>query len=334
MNELWNSARVMVASVLTTYPYSIFSWTAVAGVSLYLIKRCFGSRGGVCYSKARLDGKTAIITGANTGIGLETAVDFAQRNGRVILACRSKDKGEAAVELVKKRSGNNDVLFVQLDLSSLESVRQFCSAILSNEQRIDVLVNNAGLFCNFSTSVDGYEMQFAVNHLSHFLLTNLLLDKMKQAPSARIVIVSSEGYQYGKIDFNNLHTPDDTQYKAFNAYAQSKLANIIFTRSLSKKLQNTQVTVNAVHPGKVYTEIARNVWFLRIVMPLFKIFLKSPWQGAQTSIYCAVSEDMEGVSGQYLADCKFKKLTNPQATDDAIAERLWEVSSEMVGLDD
>ncbi len=117
MSELWN---VVVGDIFLTYPYSIFSWTAVAGVSLYLIKKYFG--GGVCYSKARLDGKTAIITGANTGIGLETAVDFAQRNGRVILACRSKDKGEAAVELVKKRSGNNDVLFMQLDLSSLESV--------------------------------------------------------------------------------------------------------------------------------------------------------------------------------------------------------------------
>ncbi len=167
------------------------------------MKRYLG--GGVCYSKARLDGKTAIVTGANTGIGLETAVDFAQRNGRVILACRSQAKGEAAVEQVKKRSGNNNVLFMELDLASLESVCGFSARVLDSEARIDILVNNAGVMsCPYTKTVDGFEMQFGVNHLGHFLLTNLLLERLKQAPSARIVNVSSTGHRLGKFDFDDL----------------------------------------------------------------------------------------------------------------------------------
>ncbi len=259
MSELWNSARVVFGDVFTTYPYSIFSWSAVAGVSLYLIKRHCG--GGVCYSRAKLDGKTAIITGANTGIGLETAVDFAQRNGRVVLACRSEEKGEAAVELVKKRSGNNNVLFMQLDLASLESVRSFSARALDSEAHIDILVNNAGVMaCPSMKTVDGYEMQFGVNHLSHFLLTNLLLDRIKEAPSARIVNLSSMGHKWGKINFDDLNLTQN--YSPWIAYFQSKLANVLFTRSLAKRLQGTNVTTNSVHPGGVRTELGRHMNFL------------------------------------------------------------------------
>ena len=339
----------MAELLRTTYPYNIVGLTAVAGISLYAIRRYFG--GGVCYSKARLDGKTAIITGANTGIGLETAVDFAQRNGRVILACRSKDKGEAAVELVKKRSGNNDVLFMQLDLSSLESVRNFSARVLDSEAHIDILVNNAGVMaCPYTKTADGFEMQFGVNHLGHFLLTNLLLDRMKEAPSARIVNVSSSAHRRGKINLDDLNSTKD--YNSWGAYAQSKLANILFTRSLATRLEGTNVIANALHPGVIKTELGRhinvflvsnnqsshaiNLLFLflmqRAAMTPLILFLKTTWQGAQTSIYCAVSEEMEGVSGQFLADCKIVKSANPLALDDNLAERLWEVSSEMVGL--
>lgn len=257
---MWSSIQSVAQSAFATYPYSILSWTAVAGVSLCLLRRYI--RGSVSYSKAKLDGKTAIVTGANTGIGLETAVDFAQRNGRVTLACRSQAKGEAAVEEVKKRSGNINVVFMELDLASFASIRRFCLAVVRNEKKIDILVNNAGVFCNFAKSADDIELQFAVNYLGSFLLTRLLLDTIKQSPKARIVNVSSEAYTSGKIDFDNLRSPDENSYRSFPAYAQSKLGNIIFTRSLAQKLQQDGVIVNAVHPGTVYTEIARNIKFL------------------------------------------------------------------------
>ena len=246
-----------LTDLFTTYPYNMFAWTAcaVAGVSLYLTKRYFG--GGVCYSKAVLNGKTAIITGANTGIGLETAVDFAKRNSRVILACRNKEKGETAVVEVKKRSGNENVVFVQLDLSSLESVRAFSSKVLASEPRIDILVNNAGVMaCPYAKTDDGFETQFGVNHLAPFLLTHLLLDRIREAPSARIVNLSSLAYYNGKINFDDLNS--EQSYSAYAAYNQSKLANILFTRSLAQRLEGTKVTVNALHPGMVRTELSRH----------------------------------------------------------------------------
>ena len=244
-----------LSDLFTTYPYPyILASTAVAGFSYYLLRWYLG--GGVCYSKAILNGKTAIITGANTGIGLETAVDFAKRNGRVILACRNKEKGEAAVVQVKKRSGNENVVFVQLDLSSLESVRSFSSKVLASEPRIDILVNNAGVTgCPYTKTVDGFETIFGVNYLAHFLLTNLLLGRLKEAPSARIVNVSSLFYRIAKINFDDLNS--EQSYSAFAAYSQSKLANILLTRSLAQRLGGTEVTVNTLHPGVIHTESGR-----------------------------------------------------------------------------
>ena len=244
-----------VSFALTAYPYNIFTWTAIAGISVYFVRKYFG--GAVCTSKARLDGKTAIITGANTGIGLETAVDFAERNGRVILACRSKERGEAAIEQVKRRSGNNNVVFMQLDLASLDSVRNFATSVLDKEAHIDILVNNAGIMaCPYMKTADGFEMQFGVNHLGHFLLTNLLLDRLKQAPAARIVNVSALAYKIGKINFDDLNSTQ--RYSSLAAYSQTKLANILFTRSLAKRLEGTRVTVNALHPGVIRTELGRH----------------------------------------------------------------------------
>ena len=211
----------------------------------------------MCRSQARLDGKTVIITGANTGIGLETAVDLAKRNARVILACRSVERGETAAVEVRKRSGNDNAVFIQLDLASLDSVREFAAKILEEEPRIDILINNAGVTNNaFTKSTDGFELTFAVNHLGHFLLTNLLLDCIKEAPSARIINISSSVYRGGQINLNDINL--ERSYGAFEAYAQSKLANILFTRKLAKELQGTGVTVNAVHPGLIYTNIFRH----------------------------------------------------------------------------
>ena len=208
------------------------------------------------WAQVKLDGKIVIITGANTGIGLETAVDLAKRNARVILACRSVERGETAAVEVRKRSGNDNVVFVQLDLASLDSVRKAAAKILEEEPRIDILINNAGVFNNaYTKSADGFELTFAINHLGHFLLTNLLLDRIKEAPSARIVNVSSGAYRRAQIDFNDLNL--ERSYGAIKAYGQSKMANILFTRKLAKELQGTGVTVNVLHPGAIYTNIFR-----------------------------------------------------------------------------
>ena len=224
---------------------------------IYFFKKWIA--GGVCRSQARLDGKTVIITGANTGIGLETAVDLAKRNGRVILACRSVERGEKAAVEVRKRSGNDNVVFRQLDLASLDSVRKFSDKILEEEPRIDILINNAGVmaFPERTLTQDGFEMQFAVNHLGHFLLTNLLLDRIKEAPSARIVILSSSAHQRGKIDFDNLNS--ERSYSPMTVYGTSKLANILFSRSLMKRLEGTRVTANALHPGVIMTELSKHI---------------------------------------------------------------------------
>ena len=210
------------------------------------------------WTQIKLDGKTVIITGGNTGIGLETAVDLAKRNARVILACRSVERGETAAVEVRKRSGNDNAVFVQLDLASLDSVRKFAAKILEEEPRIDILINNAGVINTaYTKSADGFELTFAINHLGHFLLTNLLLDRIKEAPSARIVNLTSLAYKAGNIDLDNLNL--EHSYSWFRAYSSSKLANIIFTRSLAKRLEGTGVTANAVHPGTASTEMGRNI---------------------------------------------------------------------------
>ena len=229
---------------------------ALGLICTYLIRKW--AAGGVCRSQAKLDGKTVIITGGNTGIGLETAVDLAKRNARVILACRNIERGETAAVEVKKRSGNDNVVFVQLDLSSLDSVRKCATKILEEEPRIDILINNAGVMIipKRTLTKDGFEMQFGTNHLGHFLFTNLLLNRIKEAPSARIVNVSSTAYKRGSIDLDNLNS--EQSYSRIPVYCKSKLANILFTRSLAKRLQGTNVTTNALHPGGIRTGLQRH----------------------------------------------------------------------------
>ena len=251
----------MVMGVITYPCCNVVVGLGVAclGAALYLINRY--AAGGVCRSKALLNGKTVVITGGNTGIGLETAVDLAKRNARVILACRSVERGEKAAVEVRKRSKSDNVVFVQLDLASLDSVRRFADTVLQREPRIDVLVNNAGIMAlpQRKETKEGFEMQFGVNHLGHFLLTNLLLDRIKEAPAGRIVNVSSVGHRRGKMDFDDLNSV--RSYSAFGAYGRSKLANVLFTRSLAKRLalEGTNTTANSLHPGGVRTELGRNL---------------------------------------------------------------------------
>ncbi|XP_062513015.1 retinol dehydrogenase 12-like [Corticium candelabrum] len=317
---------------------SLFYPAAAVGltvIGLVALRRY--SAGGVCRSKKKLDGKTVIITGANTGIGLETTIDLACRNARVVMACRSEERGRRACTEAKQRSNSNNIVFYQLDLADLESVRRFAAEVLKHEPRIDILLNNAGLMmCPYSKTKDGFETQFGVNHLGHFLLTHLLLERIKECAPARIINVSSFLYAYGNINFDDLMS--EKSYSDFGAYAQSKLANILFTRVLADRLEGTDVTTYSLHPGSVNSELNRHLTsslLTRIayylVYPFYWLTSKTTWEGAQTNIYCAVSEDLEGVSGRYYKDCAEAKLL-PLARDDAVAKKLWDVSEKLIGL--
>ena len=303
---------------------------AIAG--LYAGKRFF--QGPRCQSNKSLKGKTVVITGGNTGVGKETAVDLAARGARVIIGCRNLEKGNQALKEIQERSGNKNVFLEKLDLASLESVRTFADSILNREPRLDILINNAGVMaCPYQKTEDGFEMQFGVNHLGHFLLTMLLLDCLKHSQPSRIINVSSKGHRMGtgKIKFDDIH--HEKSYNKWSAYFDSKLANVLFTRELSKRLEGTHVTVNAVHPGAVRTELGRHSFISSaLFFPIHWYVCKTPEQGAQTSIHCAVSEEMEGVSGKYLRDCAIVEPSKG-AQDDSAAKKLWDVSLKLVGLE-
>jgi len=313
------------------YSYNIVAIGVVAlGGTLILLRRYFN--GGVCYSKRLLDGRTVIITGANTGIGKETAINLAKRKARVILACRDLGRGTRAEKEIKQASKSDEVKFKQLDLASFASIKKFAAEILEEESRIDILINNAGIMrCPYWKTEDGFEMQFGVNHLGHFLLTNLLLDRIKESPAGRIVIVSSLAHARAKgINFDDINS--ENCYSPGIAYAQSKLANNLFTLALSKRLSGTNVTVNCLHPGVIYTELGRHVeWWKKIFLLPLVLIMKTPWQGAQTNIYCAVDEELDGISGRYFADCK-EKEPSPAALDELVAEQLWSLSLKLTGI--
>ncbi|KAG9345319.1 hypothetical protein JZ751_009865 [Albula glossodonta] len=301
--------------------------TAVTVVSIVLLRKWIA--GGVCRSRARLDGKTVLITGANTGIGKETAKDMAQRGARVVMACRDLTRAEKAAADIRQATGNGNVVVRHLDLASLYSVRQFAKEYLVTEERLDILINNAGvMMCPKWLTEDGYETQLAVNHLGHFLLTNLLLPKLKLSSPSRVVNVSSIAHRGGKIHFDDLCF-DKMPYNSLVSYRQSKLANVLFSRELAHRLRGTGVTSYSLHPGVIRTELSRHVetWFpmLKALLTAPSILLmKTPWEGAQTSIYCAVTEGLED------NDCALKEPA-PEGRDDLVAQRLWEVSARLVG---
>lgn len=305
----------------------------VAGAGVLALRRWMGGR--VCRSKVRLDGKTVLITGANTGIGKETALDMAQRGARVILACRDMTRACMAADDIRQKSGNGNVVVKKLDLSSLQSVRDLAKDIQENEEHLDILINNAGIMmCPKWMTKDGFEMQFGVNHLGHFLLTNCLLDLLKKSTPSRIIIVSSLAHEKGQIHFDDINL--DKDYTPDKSYRQSKLANVLFGRELAARLQGTGVTVCSLHPGVIRTELGRHffptlaLWKRIIAMPIMML-IKSPWEGAQTTIYCAVDESLANTSGLYYSDCA-PRTAAPQALDDAAAKKLWDLSASMVGL--
>ncbi|XP_077178616.1 retinol dehydrogenase 12-like [Paroedura picta] len=286
--------------------------------------------GGVCKSTVKLNGKVVVITGANTGIGKETAKDLARRGARIILACRDMAKGEAAACEIQASTGNQQVIVKKLDLADTKSIREFGENFLKEEKELHILINNAGvMLCPYSKTVDGFEMQLGVNHLGHFLLTFLLLERLKKSAPARIVNVSSLAHHCGKIRFHDLQS--EKSYNRAMAYCQSKLANILFTRELAKRLQGTSVTVNALHPGSVRTELVRHIPVINILWQKIIFFLKTPKEGAQTSVHCAVAEELESVSGKYFSDCQ-PAYVSPQGRNDETAKQLWRVSCELLGI--
>jgi len=280
-----------------------------------------------------LSGKNVIVTGGNTGIGKETARVLVLHNASVYLACRDESKGNAAVEEIKKLTSKNDVQFLQLDLSSLESVRETAKTFNEKNIPLHILINNAGVMaCPKMKTKDGFELQIGVNHFGHFLLTNLLIESMKRAPSARVVCVSSRAHNRGKIDLEDPNY-EKREYTKWGAYGQSKLANVLFARELNKRMSGENIKAFSLHPGVIPTELTRHM--NSAVRSLFKsvgsLFIKTIPQGAATSVYVATAPEVENSGGAYFADCNVTQSPNSEVNDE-MALKLWELSVKTVGL--
>jgi retinol dehydrogenase 14 len=277
-------------------------------------------------------GKVALITGATGGIGKATAIGLATMGARVGITGRDLTRAEQAAADIRTASRNPAVDAFAADMSSQAEVRRLAGAVLDAYPRLDVLVNNVGGFwAHRHTTADGLEHTFALNHLAPFLLTNLLLDRLKASAPARVVTVSSGAQAAGRIDFDDLQGARN--YSGQRAYSQSKLANIVFTNELARRLQGTGVTATSVHPGVVRTNFGSEdqAWFFQIISRVVRPFLKTPAQGAQTPIYLASSPEVEAITGQFFANRK-PKTTNKAAGDADAGARLWRVSAELVRL--
>ena len=282
---------------------------------------------------ASMIGKRVLITGANTGIGKWTAIGLAELGASVVLHARSAEKGGAAQDEVKRRSGRSDVDLLLADFSSLADVRRLAAEVLERYPRLDVLVNNAGLIAGRrQESVDGYELTFAVNHLAPFLLTNLLLDRVVASAPARIVNVASRAHARAGLDWADLDVRNG--YQSMDVYSRSKLATLLFTRELARRLEGTGVTANCLHPGVVRSDFGSGGdlgGVMGVGWAVMQPFLLSPKQGADTSIYLASSPEVANVSGEYF-DRRRVARTSTRASDMEAAARLWRVSAERVGI--
>ncbi|MFA9555744.1 SDR family oxidoreductase [Evansella sp. AB-rgal1] len=277
--------------------------------------------------------KIMLVTGANSGIGQATALEFAKQNAHVVMLCRNEEKGRIAQQQIIEESGNNNIDLHICDFSNLDDVRKFASIFNKTYDHLHVLVNNAAVITTKRQETkDGYELQFGVNHLAPFLLTNLLLDKMKESVPARIINVSSGAYKVGNIAFDDLQS--QKKYKTFKVYGQSKLANILFTYELARRLEGSGVTVNCLHPGAVSTNLGvdRKTGFGKTIVRMLKPFFQTPTEGARTSIYLATSDEVKGISGKYFVHQK-EETTHKKTHNKEIAAKLWVVSEKLVGLD-
>ena len=277
-----------------------------------------------------LDGKVGMVTGANSGIGFVIARELAGMGCAVVLVCRNQSKGEMARDEINKATGNQSVDLMMADLASLNSVRKLAQDFKQKYQKLQILVNNAGLIIGKRVlTPDGLETTFEVNYLSHFLLTQLLLDTLKASAPSRIVNVSSEAHFSGHMNFNDLQ--EENGYSAMKSYCQSKLAQVLFTYELAERLKGTGVTVNCVHPGAVRTNWGDEAGALGIGIRIARPFMLSPEKGAETPVYVATSPDLEGVSAKYFS----KKKDTKSSKESYVAgerKKLWDVSMKLSGL--
>ncbi len=281
-------------------------------------------------TSVRLDGRTCVVTGASSGIGEETALGLARLGARVLLVCRSRERGERSRERIRAATGSDAVELALADLASLAEIRRLADALLERCPQIQLLVNNAGVFSlRRTTTIDGFETTFAVNQLAYFLLTRLLLERIVASAPARIVNVASEAHRLGALD------PDDLQsergFRPMRVYGRSKSANILFTLELARRLEGTGVTANAVHPGAVATRLGHQnlpAPLRRAAALLLRPFMRSPARGAETSLYVATAPELAGVSGRYFADAR-QRAPAAAARDPELARRLWELCAEL-----
>ncbi|XP_072050353.1 retinol dehydrogenase 12-like [Amphiura filiformis] len=299
--------------------------------------------------KVKLYGKTGIITGGNSGIGKETAIDLARRGARVIIACRNPVKAEEAVKEIQRRSGSSHVVYRHLELSDQGSVRKFAEEFLKEEPRLDYLINNAGIISapRGIRTAEGYNMVFATNHFGHFLLTLLLLDLLKKSSPSRIINVSSIGYMKAKPGDMYFEKKDNQGrvYPGLREYERSKLANILFTKELARRLEGTGVSAFTLHPGVINTNIVSSTFEfigpstigLYLTMLMFKLMALligiNEEAGAQTTIYCALEESLTELSGGYFDNCRLTQETEV-ARDAGLAKKLWEVSCQATGIEE
>lgn len=315
-------------------PYYYASAIATTFGIGYLIKDYTG--GPKYEGQNNLDGKVVIVTGANTGIGKEVARALAARNAKVILACRDRERCNKARKEIVIDTKNKYVYCRECDLSSQESIRKFVKRFKEENSQLHILINNGGVMrCPKNYTKEGIELQLGVNHMGHFLLTNLLLDVLKESAPSRIVNVSSAAHLKGNLKITDLNSTEN--YDPYEAYAQSKLANILFTKELAKRLEGTKVTVNAVHPGIVDTEITRHMKFFNnllskmFIKPFIWPFIKSPKQGAQPILYAALDPNLDNVTGSYLSNNEIVETSN-EGKDDKLARWLWLVSEKWTRL--
>lgn len=287
-------------------------------------------------AEEKLDDKMVIVTGSNTGIGKEVVRGLARRGAKVVMACRDMEKCEITRSEIVIDTRNKYIYCRKCDLASQKSIREFVDQFKKEFDNLHILINNAGVMrCPKSYTKEGIEMQLGVNHMGHFLLTNLLLDVLKKSAPSKIINVSSTAHKRGHIKLKDLNS--DENYEPGDAYAQSKLANILFTRELAKQLQGTGVTVNAVHPGIVRTEIMRHMGIYQntvgkfIVDALTWIFIKTPLKGAQPILYTALDPSVKDVTGAYFSNFKVSEISD-EAKNDDIAKWLWEVSTRWTKL--
>ncbi|MFX1304542.1 MAG: SDR family oxidoreductase [Promethearchaeota archaeon] len=273
-----------------------------------------------------MEGRICLITGANSGIGKVTAKALAKMNAMVVMVCRDKERGDKAQKEIIEQTGNNQVDLLLCDLSSKEQIRKLVKEFKEKYQNLHILINNAGIMLKKrELSVDGIEMNFAVHVIAPFLLTNLLLDVLKKSTPSRIINVTSAAHRRAKIDFEDLQNKNK-KYRLFTVYGISKLGEMLITYELSRKLDGTGVTANAVHPGLVNTNLGRDQsnfsqWFARK-------FFKSPEEGAETSIYLATSPEVEGITGKYFIN-KEPRQSSEESYNLEYAEKLWKICEEM-----